>query len=451
MKEYLCKQCNKKISHENKYCPYCGADLYETKNYCSNCKAMYSENTKYCPECANKCISIEQFNGTIIDDKENGSNIEMTDYDIASVVVNNDKIKTTFKVLGIINILLILLVSLALLFVPIFYLLNECYFGYNYIYDNFNGIAILIKRLCEAKKMNEVLKDNLSIMTGYNFFLLIFITVVSFLITQLFVSIKMIVGKYQDFFTRTVTRIIGSIWGKVIIIAVVYFFFELSLGKDAELVLTLGIKPLVSPYIIMLPLIISTIVIDMVSLLIRYILLKRIQPFKVVPKQLVAHRILHLLAAAGVLICFVELIWLYKAFDVNILKILVFKVYDSNTISVAVSKFINFLLIYAFVVFPRIEFAIGIIRISTATRQNELKNKLYENALIGNRFCFMCIIMNYASISYFSRFGTSLRTGTIVFLVYLKIFLTLLGLTIITNLLKRKAANAINNGECYES
>ena len=299
--------------------------------------------------------------------------------------------------------------------------------------------------------MNEVLKDNLSIMIGYNFFLLIFITVVSFLITQLFVSIKMIVGKYQDFFTRTVTRIIGSIWGKVIIIAVVYFFFELSLGKDAELVLTLGIKPLVSPYIIMLPLIISTIVIDMVSLLIRYILLKRIQPFKVVPKQLVAHLILHLLAAAGVLICFVELIWLYKAFDVNILKILVFKVDDSNTISVAVSKFINFLLIYAFVVFPIIEFAIGIIRISTATRQNELKNKLYENALIGNRFCFMCIIMNYASISYFSRFGTSLRTGTIVFLFYLKIFLTLLGLTIITNLLKRKAANAINNGECYES
>ena len=95
----ICPKCNKEISNEDSFCPYCGATIPENqkqeKKYCNVCGFQLNSDDSFCPNCgspAPKSSSGSSFNSSLNEELSLGDNNERKEkFDDLQVFVGNNK------------------------------------------------------------------------------------------------------------------------------------------------------------------------------------------------------------------------------------------------------------------------------------------------------------------------------------------------------------------------
>lgn len=457
MSKYLCKKCGREITPNMKFCKYCGTHLQVVKSICPTCHREYDESANFCPTCASRCEKKQVFEANVIEEVVKPQPVEVVKpvtntvaiptikasaFTVVDEALNNKLIKKIFWILGIVNVCLVGLTFLVLALVP----LNVTPFGYeNTQYYTF--FIFMIRSLVISFK-NVGSQD---LIGAYLIYAVVLLTsILTLLISELVKSIKLIKGDYKNIFLNTFTKNLSAINGKALMLIAIFSFTSMYNMFDYS------VYHNINPTFIMMPVAIVSIGYVIVGMVFKHRMLQKIEPMKVVPKELLTHRIMYLVCSFMVIVCFGAYLMVIKSIK-----------YDYYPVK-ALGGFYNFLKksilgdllerlpvgLYPIVAYvagcafyqlglvPLAQIALGVFRVIGFSKQNEIQNQLYNNGGMGGKFAFMCVIMSIAASicigarSYVGQFTT-------VFIIFIFLFMILLGITIAINVIEKQAKKVL--------
>lgn len=462
MSKYLCKKCGREITPNMKFCKYCGTHLQVVKSLCPTCHREYDESANFCPTCASRCEKKQVFEANVIEEVVKPQPVEVVKpvtntvsiptikasaFTVVEEALNKDSIRIFFKVYGIFNTCVVGLTFLVLLFFPITdpndvneRLKYQTFFIYfvimikNIITNFSNGgftLTLLINLIC---------------------IFIVLASVIIFLSLEFAQSLKLVDGGYEKIFSNTFTQNLRCINFKICTVICLFAFmkpfliFSYKYGN-------------INPIIVMMPAILSSIVYVLVGMIIRHKMLEKSEPRVQLPRPLLAHRIMHIVCSLMIATCFVIYAIVVSKAKIDLLRItwvedntdlysfLVYYIFGGFVYSLPQLLyyfvcFVSILAAYYLLFIPTIQLFFGISRICGFSRQNEIQNELYNNAGMGSKFAFMCVLLSIVCYAYSTT--KLLKIINIkLFIVLGAIFILLLGLTIAINVIEKKAKKAL--------
>lgn len=458
MSKYLCKKCGKEITPNMKFCKYCGTHLQVVKSICPTCHREYDESANFCPTCASRCEKKQVFEANVIEEEVKPQPVEAVKpvantvntkpivkasaFTVVDDALNNKLIKKIFWIIGIVNVCLVGLTFLVLALVP----LNDTPFGYENIQYSTYFIYIIKSLVVCFKNIGSQ-----DLIGAYAIYAVALLTaILSLLISELVKSIKLIKGDYKSIFLNTFTKNLSTINGKALMLIAIFAFTSMYNMFDYSMYHN------INPTFIMMPVVIVSIGYVIVGMVFKHRMLQKIEPMKVAPKALLTHRIMYLVCSFMVIVCFGVYLMVIKSIK-----------YDYYPVE-AFDGFYNFLkksilgdllerlpagllplvayvagcAFYQLGLVPLAQIAVGIFRVIGFSKQNEIQNQLYNNGGMGGKFAFLCVIMSVAA---FICIGARSYVGqfTTIFIIFIFLFMILLGLTIAINVIEKKAKNVL--------